>query len=156
MARVEAALRFCDGTIEGLGPLESPAVARFLIGLETDLAEHYSQVSAYMRLLGMVPPSALPPAPRTAIELPASALEPYVGEYELARGWGIIVRMHDGGLFASSTLGGGEARLWPASATDFFAKDVDAQVTFVRDRAGAVTGMVVHQYYRNRTAHKIK
>jgi hypothetical protein len=28
--------------------------------LVTDLAEHYSQVSSYMRLMGLVPPSALP------------------------------------------------------------------------------------------------
>jgi uncharacterized damage-inducible protein DinB len=29
--------------------------------LITDLAEHYAQVASYMRQLGMVPPSALPP-----------------------------------------------------------------------------------------------
>jgi uncharacterized damage-inducible protein DinB len=34
--------------------------ARCLILLVTDLAEHYSQISNYMRLLGLVPPSALP------------------------------------------------------------------------------------------------
>jgi hypothetical protein len=26
----------------------------------TDLAEHYAQLASYMRLMGMVPPSALP------------------------------------------------------------------------------------------------
>ena len=31
--------------------------------LITDLAEHYAQVASYMRQLGMVPPSALPPRP---------------------------------------------------------------------------------------------
>ena len=36
--------------------------ARYLILLVTDLAEHYAQVAAYMRIMGMVPPSALPPA----------------------------------------------------------------------------------------------
>ena len=34
--------------------------ARYLILLVTDLAEHYSQLAGYMRLLGLVPPSALP------------------------------------------------------------------------------------------------
>ena len=33
--------------------------ARYLILLVTDLAEHYSQLSSYMRLIGLVPPSAL-------------------------------------------------------------------------------------------------
>jgi uncharacterized damage-inducible protein DinB len=34
--------------------------ARYLILLVTDLAEHYAQLASYMRILGMVPPSALP------------------------------------------------------------------------------------------------
>lgn len=33
---------------------------RYLILLVTDLAEHYAQLAAYMRLLGLIPPSALP------------------------------------------------------------------------------------------------
>lgn len=33
--------------------------ARDLILFVTDLAEHYSQIATYMRILGMVPPSAL-------------------------------------------------------------------------------------------------
>ena len=34
--------------------------ARYLMLLITDLAEHYSQLAGYMRILGLVPPSALP------------------------------------------------------------------------------------------------
>ena len=34
-------------------------------------------------------------------------------------------------------------RLWPESETDFFLKEVDAQLTFVRDAQGTVTGMVL-------------
>jgi hypothetical protein len=34
--------------------------ARYLLLFLTDLAEHYNQLAGYMRLLGMVPPSALP------------------------------------------------------------------------------------------------
>lgn len=37
--------------------------ARYVMLFITDLAEHYAQIAAYMRLLGMIPPSALP-APR--------------------------------------------------------------------------------------------
>ena len=36
------------------------ARARYLLAFVTDLAEHYSQIASYMRLNGMVPPSALP------------------------------------------------------------------------------------------------
>jgi hypothetical protein len=49
----------------------------------TDLAEHYSQLASYMRLIGLTPPSALPPKPRKAIDLPTSVLLKDVGSYDL-------------------------------------------------------------------------
>jgi len=156
VARLEASLRFCDTAMERVGQLDSPALASTLLALETDLAEHYSQLSAYMRLLGLVPPSALPPRRRTAIELPASALAPYVGVYELAPGLELDVTQRDGALSIRSTTGGAAARLWPESTTDFFLKEVDAQVTFARDASGTVTGLVLHQYGRDRPARKVR
>ena len=155
VARLRASLRFCDAVLEGLGPVDSPARAATLIGFETDLAEHYSQVAVYMRLLGLVPPSALPPKQRTAIDLPASALSQFAGRYEISPGWELVVAMSDGALSARSTIGGGGVRLWPEGAMDFFVKEEDAQVTFVRGSNGGVTGLVVHQYGRDRPATKI-
>jgi uncharacterized damage-inducible protein DinB len=35
--------------------------ARYVLLFITDLAEHYAQIASYMRQLGMIPPSALPP-----------------------------------------------------------------------------------------------
>ena len=78
IARVRASLQFCAVTIEKLsdaqlaekmtfdtpsGP-QTVLRARYLILLVTDLAEHYAQIAGYMRILGLVPPSALPPPPR--------------------------------------------------------------------------------------------
>jgi hypothetical protein len=103
----------------------------------------------------MVPPSALPPRPRTAIELLASALSPYVGLYQLAVGQEFDVALRDGALFVTST-GGRTVRLWPETDHDFFLKDVDAQVTFSRDATGVVTGIVIHQFGRDRPARKIR
>ena len=71
---LQASLQFCDSALERAAHLQSPVLASNLLAFETDLAEHYSQISNYMRLLGMVPPSALPPTKHTAIELPASVL----------------------------------------------------------------------------------
>lgn len=109
-----------------------------------------------MRLLGLVPPSALPPRRRTAIALPASALSPYVGTYQLAPELELDVMLRDGVLFIRSTTNGAARRLWPESSHDFFVKEVDARVTFLRDASGAVTGLVVHQYGRDRPARKIR
>ena len=64
-----------------------PAPDGVMLAFETDLAEHYSQLSVYMPLLGMVPPSALPPRKRTAIALPVSSLAVYAGR---ARGGRIV------------------------------------------------------------------
>jgi uncharacterized damage-inducible protein DinB len=156
VARLRASLRFCDDAIERLPRLTSPALASTLLAFETDLAEHYSQLSVYMRLLGLVPPSALPPKKRTAIDLPATALPPFVGVYELAQGVTIDVTTRDGALYARSSNGGDAVRLWPETKTDFFVKEADIQVSFTRDPAGTVTGLVVHQFGRDRPAKKTR
>jgi uncharacterized damage-inducible protein DinB len=154
--RLEASLRFCDDAMERVERVQSAALASTLLGIQTDLAEHYSQIAVYMRLLGLVPPSALPPRRRTAIELPASSLSSYVGVYELARGLELDVTMRDGMLFIKSSAGGNAVRLWPESRDDFFVTEVDAQVTFTRTASGTVNGLVLHQYRRHRPAAKVR
>ena len=152
VARLKESLRFCDDAMERLPQLNSPALASTLLAFETDLAEHYSQLSVYMRLLGLVPPSALPPKQRKAIDLPAAALSQYVGVYELAPGAELEITMRDGSLYVRSSTGGDAVRLWPETGTDFFVKEVDAQVTFTRNPSS----LVLHQYGRDRTAKKIR
>ena len=155
VARLDASLRFCDDVLQQLGPL-TPQTASTLVGFETDLAEHYSQIAVYMRLLGLVPPSAIPPKQHTAITLSESALRPLVGRYELNPGWQLVVTTNGEGLMVQSTVGGGPAvRLWPESTTDFFVKEVDAQIKFVRGSNASVTGLVLHQYGRDRPATKL-
>ncbi len=155
VARLRASLRFCDTALGRVGPLRSMARASSLLAFETDLAEHYSQLAGYMRLLGLVPPSALPQPARTAIELPASALRPFVGTYEAAPGVRMDITLHDGALFIHSTVSDATRRLWPESNRDFFLKEVDAQIRFTREVGGAVTGLVVHQNGRDVPAKRI-
>src|SRR5437899_11369969 len=152
--RLEASLRFCDTAMERVANLESPALASPLLAFEPALAEHYSQISSYMRLLGMVPPSALPQRARVAIELPASALSPYVGVYELAPALELDAPLQNGAPHISPSIRNAAVQLWRESKNDFFAKSGDAQVTFVRDASGAVSGLVLHQYGRDRPAKK--
>lgn len=157
VARLRASLRFCDAAMERAGALTSSDVATRLLGFETDLAEHYSQLSGYMRLLGMVPPTALPVGKHVAIELPRSALSPYVGVYQLVPGTDLVVTMDDGVLFIRSTPNGRTVRLYAESKTAFFVTDgVDAQVTFTSDAGGILTGLVLHQNGRDTPASKIR
>jgi hypothetical protein len=154
--RLDASLRFCDTAIERAGQLNSATLASRLLAFETDLAEHYSQLASYMRLLGMVPPSALPPKARKSIELPSSSLASYVGIYQLAVGVELEVTSRDDKLFIRSTMGGDPAQLWPESRNDFFLKEIDAQITFTRDASGNVSGLVLHQFGRDRAGTKIR
>jgi hypothetical protein len=156
VARLDASLRYCSAAIERLGQLDSPAVVSTLLAFETDLAEHYSQLAVYMRLIGLVPPSALPPKQRVAIEVPAARLSRYVGVYELAPGLELVVALHNDTLTIKSTPGGAEVRLWPESPVEFFVKEVDAQVAFTIDTRGVVTGLTFRQFDRQRPATKLR
>ena len=127
-----------------------------LLAFETDLAEHYSQLATYMRLLGLIPPSALPPKPRMAIALSRAALAKYVGLYRLAPGFELRVTLKGDSLFAQASTGNGPVQLWPESPGDFFVKEADAQVTFKWGARGAVTGLVLHQYGRDRAGPKVR
>jgi uncharacterized damage-inducible protein DinB len=175
VTRLRASFAFCDaamaqlsdatlGTPVPYGPPEGRAMAlpaTALVFFITDLAEHYSQLSGYMRLLGMVPPSALPPRARTAIALPSAVLSQYIGTYDLppsllqnAPAFIIDVTAKDGGLYVKPN-GRPERRIWPETPTDFFIKEVDVQVSFLKDASGAVTGLVIHQNGEDRAAKKV-
>jgi Uncharacterized protein conserved in bacteria len=128
----------------------------------TDLAEHYAQLASYMRVMGLVPPSSQSPFPRTAIELPVAVLSRYVGTYDVpaSRQFGspalhLVITVRDGALMVAPA-GQPEARLWPASETNFFLKVSNATVTFTRDAAGVVTGLVVHNNGEDRVGTKVR
>lgn len=99
-------------------------------------------------------PKMEPPKARTAIALPASTLARYVGVYQLAPHFSLEMTLKGDELHTRAT-GQEELRLWPESESDFFLKEVDAQVTFVRDAHGTVTGLVLHQNGQNQSAPKV-
>ena len=65
----------------------------------------------------------------------------------------ITVTLTKGKLMAQAT-GQPAFRLWPETETDFFLKEVDAQITFVRDPKGAVTQLILHQSGADQPAKK--
>jgi CubicO group peptidase (beta-lactamase class C family) len=98
------------------------------------------------------------PAPRkqyTAIRLAAEVLERYVGTYELAPQFQIVVTREGDALFAQPT-GQGRIRLWPHAETEFFIREVDAQVSFVRDAGGKTPSLVLHQGGRDVPGKKVR
>lgn len=100
-------------------------------------------------------PRPTPPTVRTAITLGAEVLARYVGEYQLAPEFAITITMVDGSLFLQAT-GQGRLQLWPEAEARFFLKEVDAQVTFVKDAEGVVTSLVLHQNGQDVPGRKVK
>ena len=98
-------------------------------------------------------PLAAPPRPRAVIALDEGVVQAYVGEYDVAPGFALAITREAGQLFLQAT-GQGRLPLFAESPTDFFLKAVDAQVTFMKDARGLVTGLVLHQNGRDMPARK--
>ena len=95
------------------------------------------------------------PKERKAIKLDPKILDAYVGEYQVVPGFGLTVSREGDQLFAQAT-GQNKFELFAETETDFFLKVVNAQITFIKDDKGQVTGLVLHQNGANQAAKKVK
>lgn len=95
------------------------------------------------------------PAPKKAAVVDPKIYDLYAGDYELSPGF-IITILRRGDKLISQATGQPEVELFPESEIRFFLKVVDAQVDFVKDAAGRVTGLVLHQGGMDMPAKKIK
>jgi CubicO group peptidase (beta-lactamase class C family) len=93
--------------------------------------------------------------PRVAVDVDPAILQEYTGRYELAPSFVIDVSVQDGRLTAQLT---GQQRfpLYAESDSEFFYTVVDAQITFVRNEAGDVDELVLHQGGRDQQAKRIQ
>ena len=88
---------------------------------------------------------------RQAVAVAPEVLRSYEGVYELAPTFAITISVVDGKLMAQAT-GQDAFELHPESDSRFFLTVVDAQITFTRDDAGAVDGLILHQGGRDTPA----
>ena len=98
-------------------------------------------------------PKPAPPKARTAIALSADVLARYVGVYALQPGLALDITL-SGDTLSIQPTGQAKLRLWPETETDFFLKEVDLQITFVRDAQGSVTELILHQGGQDARAKK--
>jgi CubicO group peptidase (beta-lactamase class C family) len=98
-------------------------------------------------------PKPVPPKVRTAIELSADVMGRYAGVYQLAPQFSLDITMRDGALYMHPT-DQATLRLWPETKTDFFLKEIDAQITFVPDAQGNAVSLMLHQNGQNLPAKK--
>lgn len=94
------------------------------------------------------------PKEHEAISLKPEALEKFVGQYRLMPNFILTVRRAGDQLITQAT-GQGPLPIYPESKHEFFAKLVDAQIAFVENAKGDVTGLVLHQNGRNVPAKRI-
>jgi len=67
----------------------------------------------------------------------------------------ITITSEDGKLMGQAT-GQPKLELFPSSESDFFLKEVDAQITFVKNEQGQVTQLILNQNGRKMPAKKIR
>jgi hypothetical protein len=95
------------------------------------------------------------PSPRKEAVIDPKIYDLYAGDYELMPGFTITI-LKRGNKLISQATGQPEVELFPESETKFFLKVVDAQVEFVKDASGKVTGLVLHQGGQTLPAKKAK
>jgi len=94
-------------------------------------------------------------AAHTEITLAPQLLDRYVGEYELAPSFHIVVTREGAALFGQPT-GQDKVQLFAEKEDTFFLKVVDAQIVFTKDSSGNVTGIVLKQNGQDSPGKKIR
>ncbi len=78
------------------------------------------------------------------IRIDPHLFDAYVGYYQFTPNF-ILAVTRDGDRFLIQAAGQGLVEIFPESDHEFFAKAVDAQITFVTDSGGRVTELILHQ-----------
>ena len=92
---------------------------------------------------------------KTAITLAPSVLARYTGVYQSANGQTTTIRV-EGGQLAAQPGSAAALPLLAESETRFFNRDINVVVEFVRDGAGNVAELVVHQGTHQERAKRVK
>jgi CubicO group peptidase (beta-lactamase class C family) len=95
------------------------------------------------------------PPDRKIMALDPKVFDQYIGEYELSPGF-TIKFFRDGAKFMTQATGQSAVEIFAESEAIFFLKVIDAQVEFVKDADGKVTGIVLNQGGRRMPGKKIK
>jgi len=92
---------------------------------------------------------------RKAVKIDPKIFDGYVGSYQLAPNFILKVTREDD-RFLTQATGQGQVEIFPESDHDFFAKVVNAQITFVTNSQGRATELVLHQGGRDQHAPRVE
>ena len=93
------------------------------------------------------------PSERREVAVAPAILSNYVGTYALSPDFSLVITL-EGGQLMSQATGQGKFPLFAESDTKFFLKTIDAQVEFVKNDTGEVTGLILHQGGRDMNGTK--
>jgi CubicO group peptidase (beta-lactamase class C family) len=92
--------------------------------------------------------------PPTAVVLPAATLDRYVGVYTLSPTYTFTITRKGDQLISQGT-NEGPMPLYASAPGEFFAKAVNAKISFVQAGEAPVTALVLHQGSKDRTAPRV-
>ncbi len=90
----------------------------------------------------------------TEVTLDAKTLARYVGRYQLRPEFVLEITLQDGKLVAKAATQP-EIPIFAESQTKFFARAIDAQITFVVEGDGPASALILHQGGRDITAKRV-
>jgi hypothetical protein len=96
------------------------------------------------------------PRTRSEVKLDGTILDGYVGKYEVAPSLVFNIVRADDGLTFQPTGQPTAVPMYAESESAFFLKVVDAQITFIRNESGKVTGMEFRQSGRTTKARRVE
>jgi CubicO group peptidase (beta-lactamase class C family) len=111
-------------------------------------------ISKNMLAIALGKPYVLPKF-RKEVTVDRSVLQQYTGEYELAPGFVLTVRL-DGSVLKAQATGQQEVQLYAESQNVFFLKVVEAKIEFIKDSNGKIVSLILHQGGRDLPGQKIK
>jgi D-alanyl-D-alanine carboxypeptidase len=95
------------------------------------------------------------PKERQAVKVDPALYDRYTGVYELAPTFRLTVTREGERIFAQAT-GQERVEIFPDGEAEFFLRVVDAQISFVRDSSGKISGLVLHQGGRDLPGKKLE
>lgn len=95
------------------------------------------------------------PKEKVIASIDSKIYDNYVGQYQVEPGLILTITNENGKLISQAT-GEPKLELFAESETDFFQKVANAQIKFVKDSQGKVTGLVLREGGREKPAQKIK
>ncbi len=97
---------------------------------------------------------------KTIAKIDPKVYADYIGQYqfEFSSEYTVAIGTQNGNLITElkQPTGQSKAELYPESETRFFRKDVDVEVSFVKDEAGRVTHLIFHQEGQELRAKRVK